>query len=311
MKIPMKKNIGFIINPNAANGKSGKLWPEIKQELTKRFGSSFRWIITEYPEHAIELTRRLIHEDVKSIIAVGGDGTLNEVVNGFFHQGKLINSDVSLGILSIGTGADFIRTTGWPKKISLALDRIELSQTRKIDIGKVECTDPDGNTVVRYFINIGDFGFGAEVVRRVNSSSKYFGGKISFLAGILSTLITYKNKTISFKIDDGNWSTDKMNILIAGNGRYFGGGMNPAPMAELDDGKLDIVTIGDTKFFEVLKNLSSLRKGSHLDHPKINFYLAKKIQVKSDETVYIDLDGEFFGQLPAQVEIIPKVINIL
>ena len=307
----MKKDIGFIINPTAANGKGGKIWPDLKQELIKRFGSSFKWKITEYSEHAVELTRRLIHEDVKSIIAIGGDGTLNEVVNGFFHQGKLINSSVSLGTLSIGTGADFIRTSGWPKELPLALDRIELGKTRKIDIGKVQCKDQEGNSVVRHFINIADFGFGAEVVRKVNSSTKYFGGKITYLAGILSTLITYKNKKISYKLDDGDWSTDKMNILIAGNGGYFGGGMNPAPMAELDDGQLDIIVIGDTNFFEVLKNLSSLRKGTHLDHPKINAYIAKKIQVKSDESVFVDLDGELAGQLPAIVEIIPKVINIL
>lgn len=303
--------IGFIVNPRAANGKTGKIWPELKLELTRHFGDSFVAAVTEYPLHAVELTRNLLSDGIETIIAIGGDGTLNEVLNGFFHKKKMINPRALLGTISIGTGGDFVRSLEWPKNISAAIERIKKRNIRKIDIGRTEYRDNENKTEYRYFINIADFGLGGAVVDKVNRTTKIWGGKISFLWGIIATLFSYRNKEISFKLGDEEWQTKKLNLFVAGNGRYFGGGLNPTPHAEIADGFFDVITVGDTGFFEVIKNLAKLRKGKHLDHPKVRSYRAKKIHAKSDETVLIDLDGEFVGRLPIKIEILPQVVNML
>lgn len=302
--------IGFVVNPASGNGKTGREWPKIERAIAERFAHSYRAIFTEYPIHAMEITRNLLREKVDKIVAVGGDGTLNEVVNGFFDQGRPINPRASLGILCLGTGADFIRTLHWPGDIYQALERIAHAHIRSIDLGHASFLDLNGNQRQRYFINIADFGLGGAVVDRVNRTSKIFGGKVSFLWGILTTLFRYKNKSITFRIEGGPWHMETMNIFVVGNGRYFGGGLNPTPMAQLDDGQLDMVTVGDTTFVEVIKNLANLRKGTHLGHPKVNIYRARRMEAHSQETVYIDLDGECVGCLPIEIEIVPKALRI-
>ncbi len=303
--------IGFVINPESGGGKTGRIWSWLELELRKKFGSQFCAVLTEHPLHAAELTRQLLTDGVDTIVAVGGDGTLNEVVNGFFQDGKPVWAEAILGVLSLGTGADFIRTLNWPKDIPAALERLAQSKTKMIDLGLVHFTGVTGESCERYFINIADFGIGGAVVDRVNRTTKRFGGRISFMWSIMATLFTFKNKVITFSLDDGVWHTEVLNNFIVGNGRYFGSGLNPTPSAELDDGLFDVVTFGDFGFFEAIRNMSKLRRGEHLSHPKIHSYRAKKIAAHSEDLVFLDMDGECVGRVPVTIEIKTAALRIM
>jgi diacylglycerol kinase (ATP) len=314
----------FIINPKSAGGKTGKKWNEIFMLVQKTFANDADAAFTEGPMHAVQLTKESIQGGYDSIIAVGGDGTINEVLNGFFENDQLLRDDVTLGVLEMGTGADFIRSLNMPTRWEEAIPYLKQANPQKVDIGKAifhpvgskSITDrtlgvSGQSTISRYFINICDFGIGGAVVERTNRTTKLFGGKITFLWSILITLLQYKNQEIRYKLDNDEWQTGMFNNFIIANGRYFGGGLNPAPNALLDDGLFDVVFFGDIGRIDATANLSNLRKGTHLKHPKISVTHAKTIEAAEDNPVYIDMDGELVGILPIQIEILPKKLSLL
>ncbi|HHM23428.1 MAG TPA: diacylglycerol kinase family lipid kinase [Bacteroidetes bacterium] len=302
--------IAFIVNPAAAAGRTGKLWPRVEAEIRRRWGSSYVAHMTEHPLHAVDLTRRELRKGAEIVVSVGGDGTLNEVVNGFFLRREPVRPEAALGMLCFGTGADFVRSTGWPKDYHRALDRLKDPRFRRIDLGWARFTDLGSRKTERLFLNIADFGIGGAVVDRVNRSSKRLGGRISFLSAILVTFLTYRNQTVEYRADGGRWQRQVLNNFIIGNGRYFGGGLNPAPEAELDDGLFDVVLIGDVGFWEAVRNLPRLRRGTHLSHPKISFFRAKSLEARSEAPHFIDMDGECVGQLPLQAGILHRALRI-
>ena len=301
----------FIINPKSAGGKTGKKWNEIFKLLQKTFGNDADAAFTEGPMHAVQLTKESIRDEYDSIIAVGGDGTINEVLNGFFEDDQLLRDNVALGVLEMGTGADFIRSLNMPNRWEEAIPYLKKASAQKIDVGKATFQSIGEKPMTRYFINICDFGIGGAVVERTNRTTKLFGGKITFLWSILITLLQYNNQEIRYKLDGGDWQTGKFNNFIIANGRYFGGQLNPAPNALLDDGIFDIVSFGDIGRIDATANLSNLRKGTHLKHPKISVTHAKTIEAAADNPVYIDMDGELVGVLPIQIEILPKRLLLL
>jgi diacylglycerol kinase (ATP) len=301
----------FIVNPKSAAGKTGKQWKEISQPVRQTFGKDADPVFTERPMHAVQLARESVLEGFKSIIAVGGDGTINEVLNGLFENEQLLQDDVALGVLEMGTGGDFVRSLNMPYRWEEAIQYLKQATPRKIDIGKATYQSTDGTKATRHFINICDFGIGGAVVERTNRTTKRFGGKMTFLWSILITLLQYKNQEIRYKLDDGAWQTGKFNNFIIANGRYFGGGLNPAPRAQIDDGLFDAVFFGDIGRIDAIKNLSNLRKGTHLKHAKISVTHARAIEAASDNPVYIDMDGEFVGTIPIWVEILPKRLSLL
>ncbi len=301
----------FIVNPVSAAGKTGRWWPRVERVIRRLWGRDFEVAFTERPWHAAELTSRALRRGCLRVVSVGGDGTLNEVVNGFFDRGRFIQPQAALGLLELGTGADFAKSLPLPKKPEEVLEIIRNGRSRKIDLGLAEFTGTNGTVCSRYFVNILDFGLGGAVVERVNRASKRWGGKAAFLKGILVTLATYKNKTIRFQLDDGPWQTRKLNNFIVANGRYFGGGLLPAPQADLSDGKFDIVFLGDVGRLEAVLNLSKLRKGTHFENPKVSGTRAARVQAESEEPVFIDIDGEFVGTLPIKILVLPQILPIL
>ena len=303
--------VRFVVNPIAGGGRVQKQWPGIHVIIKQKFRKDFEFVFTEQSMHAVDLTREGIKAGCNSIIAVGGDGTLNEVVNGFFQDNRLIREDVSLGMLEIGTGGDFIRNLNFPESIADRIDHLSRADMTKIDVGVAEFQSFNGEQIKRYFLNVLDFGMGAAVVECVNRKSKCFGGKISFLSGILQTLFTYKNKEIRSKLDNGEWNTHILNNFIVANGKYFGGGLKIAPDAIIDDGIFEIVLLGDYGKMEAILNLSNLRKGTHVTNPKVSVLRATTLQATADEPVFIDMDGEFVGKLPISVSILPGILPIL
>lgn len=303
------KDIVAIINPNSAGGNTAKLWPQIKSSIEKSVGE-FSPLFTSKPNHAPELCRNALKEGARLVISVGGDGTINEVVNGFFENKKPINPDAELAIISMGSGSDFIKTLGIPKTFDEACKVIASQTTRTIDAAILGFIDHSNKEVVRYFINIASFGIGGEVDERVNRSKKRFGGFWAFFTASIISLLTYKNKRVEIELDGKYLGEKKILLCAVANGRFFGSGMMVAPNAELDDGLFDVVIIGESPRVKVFMSMSKIYSGKHLSNPEVEVFRAKKVVARSTERVLLDVDGEQPGKLDAWFEIIPSAIKV-
>jgi YegS/Rv2252/BmrU family lipid kinase len=300
----------IVINPKAKNGRAEKEWPELEQVIRKEYRGEFRAEFTTAPLQAISLTRQALTSDYEFIVALGGDGLINEVVNGFFEGGRPLNPQAILGILPFATGADFVKTVKIPRDFRAAVKRLNGSSASPYDIGLISSNGLDGQRVVRYFINVAECGVGAEVVNRVNRTTKVFGGRASFTWSILRTMPFYHNNTISYSIDNGQEIEARMSNLIVANGRFYGAGLQPAPEAQIDDGLFDVVVIGDIGFVKGARNLGKLRDGTYLKLPYVSFQRGKSVSARCSERVLIEADGEVVGRLPATFDILPAAIRI-
>lgn len=298
-----------IINPAAAAGKASKKWLLFKSAFHGVLDC--REIVTQSPGHATELTRQALHEGLEIIIAAGGDGTVNEVVNGFFEAGKPVNADAALAIVPRGTGTDFVRTFAIPTTPQALLKAIAQWHTRTVDIGRITCKTFDDRDISRLFLNVADCGYGGALLRRFGRYKPYFPGPPAYFLGLLVTLLTYRNPVVSFRIDDGTPQKGRFNSLIAANAQFFGGGMWIAPRAEVNDGLFEIIQLGNINKLEVLLNIRRLYHGTLCQHPKVACVRGKKLQVWSDENVLLDVDGELPGRLPATFEIVPSAMRIM
>jgi YegS/Rv2252/BmrU family lipid kinase len=296
-----------IVNPAAGAGKSGRLWPRIMGEF-KGHGLRFERDITEAPGHAIELAKAAAKNGYDMVIAVGGDGTVNEIVNGLYASGGLQHA--LLGIVSTGTGSDYIRTCGIPRPFKDACQRLFQPQKRTVDLGIVEYTK-NGQKYERLFVNFAGMGFDAEIVRRTSQQFKALGSLPAYLLGTFATLVAYTNKKVSLVVD-GKEEEKRVCTVIMNNGKYGGGGMLTAPCADLDDGLLDVLVVGDLSKEDLLLSLPRIYKGTHLTHPKVNLKKAKQIEVKSlDGKIHLQADGELLGEAPAKFRILPAALNII
>ena len=312
--------VHIIVNPLSARGKTVERWNTIK-EVIRHYFNEFKYIFTEKPHQATEIARDLLKDGFDLIIGVGGDGTLNEITNGFFksHSHKAINEEASLGIIPSGTGSDFIRSLKIPKDFRKSVELIKNSNIKKIDVGKITYSGADREDIGKgkYFVNIASFGLGAEVVKNVSSIPSGKRGAFSYYKGLLSTIGSYSSKNVKIIIDDGREEINGRFLIGAiANGRIFGGGMKIAPEAELDDGYFDLVLVKDMKKFEIIWNSRILYTGAINKHPKVIVKRAKKIKVISTpiksrkaEEVNLEYDGEVGHPLPAEFEIIKKSLN--
>jgi diacylglycerol kinase (ATP) len=293
----MTSEIVFIVNPAASGGRLRRRWRAYERHIERSFGHALDVRLTSHPGDATRLARDAVAEGTTTLVSVGGDGTLNEVVNGMMaDSGRPLNPDSRLAVLSLGTGADFVRTMGWSDDPSEFLERIGSDQTTRLDVGLCEFGDPS-NAGRRYFINIGEFGSGGAVVERVNRTTKILGGRLSFTLAILSTLPKYANTRVGYAANGGPRVEVTVNDFIVANCRFFGGGLQPAPHADPADGLFDVVVVGDIDFKTVRKNLGALRSGTHLTLPDITWFRASEIVVNTGDEM-IDLDGEYVGRHP-------------
>ncbi|MFN8578061.1 MAG: diacylglycerol kinase family protein [Candidatus Sericytochromatia bacterium] len=297
-----------VINPKSSDGSTGKKITKLVDKL-KKIGE-FDYKLTKDKSHATELTRNAIKGNYNRIIAVGGDGTFNEVVNGFFINNEIIKDNIVLGLISGGTGADFIRTLEIPSNIDKAIYKIVDNNIKKIDLGKVTATSKSGDKITRYFLNASNIGLGGDVVKKVNNSSKVLGGFTTFLVKTISTAMEFKNKKLTLTYDEKSIENIYSNIIVA-NGKYCGGGMKFLPDASLDDELFDILTIGDINKVEFFENILKVYQGTHLKFHKIGVKKSKTLSIDSNEKVRIEADGEECGFTPAKFEIIPKILNII
>lgn len=298
-----------VINPTSGNGRTKDAWSNLEKILIEE-GYEFSSITTKYPEEAIEITRKALHNGYSKIIAVGGDGTINEVVNGFYIGDKRINKHSCLSIIPMGTGSDFARTLRLPKTTEHIINLFESQNELYCDIVRTTFTDWTGNSKIRHFINVADVGVGSETVARVNRNSKLLGGFWSFLLSAVYTIFTYKNRDITVLVDEEQVFSGKACIAAVGNGCFFGGGMKIAPRAKFNDGLLDVVIVKDFGKLELLINLPKVYKGTHLDHPKVSYYQGRKVKIIPNEDIYLEMDGETPGKGAIEFEVLPSELKL-
>lgn len=303
MTIPYAK---VIVNPAAGAHSTHRKWPRISK-LLRHVGLSFDYEYTNGVGHAIELAKAATSDGYRYLVAVGGDGTVNEVANGILRSPN--SGDTILGIVSTGTGSDFVRSVGIPRDYASACSFLTSSRRLLIDVGVVEYQSK-GQSLQRFFLNTAGVGFDAAVVEATELLPKYFGGTIPYLAGLVRTLFGYKNKTVVVGVDS-KVETKRILSLIVANGGYCGGGMHVAPEAELGDSLLDVVTIGDVGKFELLKALPMVYKGTHLTHPKVSIEKAAHITIESSERILVQADGELLGEGPASFWLMPAALSIV
>ncbi|HBJ46931.1 MAG TPA: lipid kinase [Deltaproteobacteria bacterium] len=300
-----------IVNPQAGNGRTEKIWPNIESALEKSIGS-FEVLQTTCRGDATDLSRRILAVDTVRIVAVGGDGHLNEVLNGFIENDLPVNPEARLSFVMTGTGCDFQRSLGISGKWQNAAAKLKDAKVRKIDVGKVTYTAADKTQKIRYFDNIASFGLSGAVDHCLEHSRlrNYLGGSPLFLWATIKTVFTHPNQSIRFRIDDGPEEEICSRLGLLANGRYFGGAMHAAPEAELDDGLLDLLMLKEISVAKFLWHLPKIYKGTHLKIPEIFFQKVRKFTAESSEQVILDIDGESPGYLAATFEVLPKILNL-
>ncbi len=304
----------FVINPKSANGKTEKRWYNEIEPLLKLKEIEYHHVFSEWPNHATELAREAIKAGERFIIAVGGDGTFNEVANGFFEDFKPINPECTFGVISSGTGSDFIKTAEIPKLCTDALNILLSGEVQKQDIGIARFTDLEGNPKSRLFINVADTGLGGDVVERVNRTTKRLGGKFSFLIGSIRGIMHHHKAQTRLILDDNEASAYEYNanLTCICIGKYFGGGMMISPNSISTDGLFNIITIQDASRWKLLFNIGKVYKGEHLEMEESKEHtLAKKVKILSEDPVFLDLDGEQVGKGETfEFEILPNSLPV-
>lgn len=304
-----QKDWFVIVNPNAGKRRGEKDWDMISALLNKE-NLSFVVEFTERRGHAINLTLQAISAGFRKIITVGGDGTLNEVVNGVFTSDSCPSTDITLSLIPVGTGNDWGRMFGIPLNYQRAIKIIGNNNTMAHDVGLVSYYNGTEKKI-RYFINIAGLGFESVVVRKTNfRKEKGHGGKLIYFYNLLTSLLSYNNTKAEIIIDGETKNANIFSVNI-GNGRYCGGGMRQTPDALPNDGLLDVTIINGMGKLEIIRNLKILYDGTILSHPKIEGYKCRNIKVSSDSILYTEADGESLGHTPAEFSIIPSAINIV
>jgi len=303
MSMPHAK---VIVNPVAGGYSTRRKWPHISK-LLRHIGLSFDYEFTEGVGHAIELARVAASDGYRYLIAVGGDGTVNEVANGLLRSTG--SGSTILGIISTGTACSFVRSVGIPRDYTRACSLLTSPKRLLIDVGVIDYKSR-GQSLQRFFVNVAGVGFDAAVVEAVKHLPKYFSGTIPYIVELPRTLFNYQSKSVVLRLGNKIEATYILSVVVA-NGSYFGGGMYMAPEAKLDDGLLDVVIIGDLGKFELLRTLPTVYKGTHITHPKVRVEKTTHIAIESSERVLVHADGELLGEGPASFWLMPAALSIV
>ena len=294
-----------IINPFARGGRTGKWWPRISK-LLKDAGLSFDHSFTEGVGHGIELAKEAADKCYELVIAVGGDGTVNEVINGLVDEGG--KGRAMLGIISTGTGGDVVRTLGIPSHYADACRLLANPKRLTIDLGVVEYVS-DNRGIRRFYINTAGLGLDAAVVKRTRRFTIKRYTIIPFVLGFLATIITYHGRNVVLNIDGEKWQ-ERVFLIVVNNGCYFGGRMKIVPDADPRDGLLDVVTVADMGKIRLLWNFPRLYRGTHVTHPMVMVCRARNIEVEAEERMLLQVDGELVGEAPANFSVLPAALTV-
>jgi diacylglycerol kinase (ATP) len=251
----------------------------------------------------MELARDAVAGGAELVVAVGGDGTLNEVVNG------VVGTRAELATIPLGTGMDFVRTYGIPTRFDDAVRVAAEGSVRTIDAGRVAYRTWSGGEESRHFANVGSVGMSGAVAQRANGMSKAFGGRATFFYALTRVFLTWENTEVLVRLDDEERRA-RMHDVIVANGVWHGGGMMLAPDARPDDGLFDVVLIGDVSKVDFLTTAPKIYKGRHVSHRKVEVLRSRRVEVTADEHLPIEVEGEQVGTTPAVFELVPGALRV-
>lgn len=302
-----------IVNPKSGGGRTGAQYREIEAALKTALGE-ITVVATGRPGDATRLAGEALASGYRRIVAIGGDGTLNETVNGFFRDGAPLADDAVFSFAMSGSGGDFRRTFGIEGGTLAAIAGLKTATPRRIDLGRVRFATPGGGETTRHFINIASFGLSGEVVNRVNRAriAKWFGGPFAFKWHSTVAALTFKPWRVRLSVDDiFDEEIDTSTVAVC-NGRYFGGGMKIAPDAAPDDGLFDIVIIAETRAREMIARMNDIYSGAHVRHPNVKVLRGRRVTAApvGARAVFAERDGEGGMQLPATFEIMPGTLTL-
>ena len=303
-------NIQIVVNPAAGSGKAKRAAYDLLYKIKSASAFDINMTFTKAKNDASFITRKAINDGATLIIAVGGDGTVNEVVNGFFVEGNPLNPLCELGIVNCGTGGGYARTLNNMLSPGQQIELLLQSGSIPLDLGHITYQDYSGKTAIRLFVNECQIGIGSEVASKVGGKSKIFGGTIAF--GLAATVQAILMKPLNLEIGYDNEAFQKFRLLglVVGNGTECAGGMKLTPDAKLNDGFFDVLSIHNMSINQRLFNLSKVYSGTHILSPHFSIIRCKKLKIRSDKELSLEADGEILGNSPFSIEILPAAIRV-
>lgn len=312
----------LIVNPNSCSGLTGKNWDELYAKMEKIFGGRIKVAFSKKSGDGTVLARDMLRKGFDKVIAIGGDGTINEVANGFFedttgvrgHKLRLINPDAIMGVVPCGTRNVLVKSLGLPAGVAECCQNFVGGNPTKIDVIAISATNPDNGFRLRprIFLNAAEIGVGAEIIDRSKKvRSKIKSRIVSTAAAIISTVPSYESNACDLFIDGRKKSTN-MTMAVVANGKFLGGGFMAAPEASMSDGLLDLLVLKDSGSLKMLDEMANIKAGNYAGEDNILYSKAKKVLIKSMEReVTVTVDGEPIGILPATFQVFPKALTIV
>lgn len=286
----------FIVNPTAGKGRAARVIPEIKAAMVQFGEIEYDISYSEKPGHATEISKNAASQGYDIVFAVGGDGTVNEVING------LVNTSSALGVIPRGSGNDFVRTLGIKGDTAKIIKDTIAGIKKQIDVGCINN---------RYFINIASVGFDAEVVLATQKAKRFFlSDSAAYIAGVISTIFIRKPSRVKMIIGEKEIEDDILLLAVA-NGKYYGGGMMVAPDAILDDGEFEICVISSMPKIKMLFLFPQFIKGKHKKFKEVSFYKSDKVYTESLKPIAINVDGEVFNDTNVRFDMIKKGLLVI
>ena len=297
----------LIVNPASANGATGRNLVAIADQIRSALGD-FETLLTRAVGDGAALGRQAVEAGRRLVVAVGGDGTASEVVDGLLSGGY----SGEFGFIPRGSGGDFRRGLGLPADVAGAARQLVAAGRRQVDLGRIEFTGLDGRPGVRHFCNVASCGITAVVAGNVNSGTKALGGPIAFKLASGRALLGWRDQRIRWRVDGGPWVEDAVTALSVCNGRYFGGGIMVAPQAQFDDGLLDVTVWKGYTVVDFVVQQPKLYDGRHVQLAKTRLLRGREIEVEpvGGARVMLEVDGEQPGTLPARFTVLPKALTL-
>lgn len=287
--------IKFIVNPRSGENKTSDFLRSMRHYI-QYYDMDASISITKDVHHAVDLADKAAQEGFNVIVAVGGDGTVHEVLQG------IVAKDVIMGVIPYGSSNDFARTIKVPKNLKTAMGIIKGSKIEKVDVGAIND---------RFFLNISSAGFDGEVVARLPKLKSKYLFSLVYILGALKEVFRYKKKKVRVVSDGKDMGEFNTNLIVVANGKYYGHAMKVAPRASITDGKFDIILIHDMDRLRFLLNFPKVFKGTHIYNPNVTFFRSSNLVLFCDKRMYIESDGELTGTLPVEYKIFPKFIRLI
>ncbi|MGH2738905.1 MAG: diacylglycerol/lipid kinase family protein [Actinomycetota bacterium] len=295
----------LIVNPRAGRGRVGRALPEIERRLHAG-RLAYRIATTQAAGDAARLARQALEKGERFVVAVGGDGTVHEVVNGMIEDDRLVVDDAVLGVLAAGSGCDFVRTFGMPDRPRNAVRHLLGSGTYQIDVVRVGYAN-NGETRTRYSPNIAEAGLGAEAVRRAEGLSRRLG-RGRYFVGFWLAVAGFRPAEVHVETDRRTFDGQANNVIVA-NCQYYGGGMRISPRSYPGDGLLDVqISVGPKS--EAFTTLPKIYRGQHVPSPTIKEYRARDVRIDADRALPVEADGEVLGTTPATFTVLPQILAL-